>query len=76
MNYVLYIVGTGSIVLGILGFGQVAQVVQTDQVTKLLANSIIIYGSASLIIFGLFCCAFGSAIGLLKKIARNTRAHV
>jgi hypothetical protein len=41
--------------------------------TSSLANALIVYLSGSLALFGIFCCAFGSAIGLLKKIVENTR---
>jgi hypothetical protein len=71
MNYVLYFIGAGSILAAFLGFGRLVQLDPHFQ--NVLANALIVYLSGSLALFGIFCCAFGSAIGLLKKIVENTR---
>jgi hypothetical protein len=39
---------------------------------NVFANTIVIYVSGSLTLSGILICAAGSAIGLLKKIVRNT----
>jgi hypothetical protein len=68
MNYVLYLIGGGCILFGLLGFGKVAAV----DPQAVFTNTIIIYVSGSLTLSGILICAMGSAIGLLKKIVRNT----
>jgi hypothetical protein len=70
MNYVLYVIGTGCVVAGLLGFGKVAELGNNA-----FANTIVIYVSGSLTLSGILICAAGSAIGLLKKIAHNTNTR-
>jgi hypothetical protein len=64
MNYVLYLVGGCCILFGLLGFGRVAAI----DPQAAFANTIVVYVSGSLTLSGIFICAMGSAIGLLKKI--------
>ena len=59
-------IGIGCIVAGLLGFGKVADL------NSVFAGTVIVYISGSLILTGILLCAMGSAIGLLKKIVRNT----
>jgi len=66
MNFVLYFIGIGCIVAGLFGFGKVSDL------NSVFAGTIIVYVSGSLILTGILLCAMGSAIGLLKKIVRNT----
>jgi hypothetical protein len=68
MNYVLYIIGGGCIILGLLSFGKIAGL----DPQAAFAGTIVIFVSGSLTLSGIFICAMGSVIGILKKIARNT----
>jgi hypothetical protein len=68
MNYVLYLIGGVCILFGLLGLGKQIEI----DPQNVFANTVIIYISGSLTLSGILICAMGSAIGLLKKIARNT----
>ncbi len=71
MNYVLYVIGT---IAMLVGLGATGKIIQEDpELTSVLANTLVLYVSGSLVLSGILLCAFGSVVGSLKKIARNTK---
>ncbi len=71
MNYVLYVTGAIAILVGFAATGKMIQ--EDPELTSVLANTVVLYVSGSLVLSGILICAFGSVIGLLKKIVRNTK---
>jgi hypothetical protein len=69
MNYVLYVIGTLAIVAGVY------TVARVGNIDNAFADMILIYVSGSFIVSGILFLAFGSGLGLLKKIVRNTTRY-
>ena len=73
MNYVLYILGTLAIVFGLIGLdGVFFHILGFVFGGSDFAKTVVGYGSGALVLWGIFLCAFGSVIGLLKQIAQQT----
>ena len=71
MNYVLYVIGGAGIALGCV----LLLSLMADRLDGEVASTSVVSMTASFVT-GIGLCALGSAIGLLKQIARNTARDV